>query len=359
MNSDNRKEADVSTIVLGTKTVGADHPTYIIAEIGINHQGDVDIAKKLIDEAADAGADAVKFQKRTIKRILTADGLEMPYENRNSFGKTYGEHKLALELSESDYHALLDHANNRQVDFIASGWDEESIDFLDTLGVPFFKMASADLSNIPLLIHTAKKGKPMILSTGMADMDMVKLAVNAITPYNNQLAILQCTSTYPSIFEEINLRVLDTFMREFPQAVIGYSGHELGISISEAAVALGANIVERHFTLDRTMKGGDHAASLEPGGFKKLVRDIRHVEDAMGTGVKKVQESEAPIFKKLAKSVVSAVDLKTGTVITRDMLTTKGPGTGISPARLDELIGKTVVRNIPADVVLQEADIQW
>lgn len=347
------------TIQLGSHKVGENEPTYIIAEIGINHQGDVQIAKKLIKEAADAGANAVKFQKRSIKRILTHEGLEMPYDNRNSFGKTYGEHKKALELTEHDYKELQAFSVEHQVDFIASGWDEESIDFLDDLGVPFFKMASADLTNIPLLVHTAKKKKPMILSTGMANMEMVETAVAAVKPFDIPLCILQCTSTYPSVFEEVNLGVIDTYRQRFPDAVIGYSGHELGIAITEAAVALGANIVERHFTLDRTMKGGDHAASLEPGGFKKLVRDIRHIEAAMGGKVKQVQESEAPIFKKLAKSIVSRVELTKGTVLTRDMLTTKGPGTGISPARLDEILGKKVTRNIDADVVLMESDIAW
>jgi len=347
------------TLQLGSKIVGENEPVYIIAEIGINHQGDIEIAKKLIDAAVQAGANAVKFQKRSIKRILTHEGLEMPYDNRNSFGKTYGEHKKALELSEEDYKELQAFSNDQGVDFIASGWDEESIDFLDKLGVPFFKMASADLTNIPLLIHTAQKNKPMILSTGMADMEMVETAVQAISAYNIPMCILQCTSTYPSVFEEINLGVLNTFRTSFPDAVIGYSGHELGIAISEAAVALGAKIVERHFTLDRTMKGGDHAASLEPGGFAKLVRDIRHIEAAMGGGTKEVQASEAPIFKKLAKSVVSAVAIPAGTTLTRGMLTTKGPGNGISPARLDELIGKRVVREIAADVVLKNEDITW
>ena len=347
------------TLQLGSQTVGGSEPTYIIAEIGINHQGEVEIAKKLIKEAADAGANAVKFQKRNIKRILTHEGLEMPYDNRNSFGKTYGEHKRALELSEGDYQKLKAFAEEQSVDFIASGWDEESIDFLDNLGVPFFKMASADLTNIPLLVHTAKKNKPMILSTGMASMEMVETAVNAIKSYQVPLCILQCTSTYPSVFEEINLGVIHTFKQSFPDAVIGYSGHELGIAITEAAVALGAKIVERHFTLDRTMKGGDHAASLEPGGFSKLVRDIRHIESAMGGTTKQVQESEAPIFKKLAKSVVSLVELSAGTTLSRDMLTTKGPGTGISPARLVELIGKHVLKDIDADVVLKEEDINW
>jgi len=347
------------TIQLGSKLVGGFEPTYIIAEIGINHQGEVEIAKQLIKEAANAGADAVKFQKRSINRILTHEGLEMPYENRNSFGKTYGEHKHALELSGAEYKTLQQYSNELHVDFIASGWDEESIDLLDGLGVPFFKMASADLSNIPLLVHTAQKKKPMIISTGMADMEMVKTAINAIEPYDVPLAILQCTSTYPSVFEEINLQVLKTFSQEFPNAVIGYSGHELGIAITEAAVAIGAKIVERHFTLDRTMKGGDHAASLEPSGFSKLVRDIRHIEVALGLGVKKIQTSELPIKKKLAKSVVSAVAIPAGTQISRDMLTTKGPGTGISPARLEELINKSVVRDIEADVVLNEDDINW
>lgn len=349
----------MSKIILKNNSIGSGCPAYVIAEIGINHQGEVSIAKQLITEAANAGANAVKFQKRSIKRILTQEGLEMPYDNRNSFGKTYGEHKRALELSESDYQELFDFASDRNVDFIASGWDEESIDFLDKLDIPFFKMASADLTNIPLLVHTAKKGKPMVLSTGMANMEMVRFAVDAITPFNTQLAILQCTSTYPSVFEEINLEVLNTFRSEFPDAVIGYSGHELGIAITEAAVALGAKIVERHFTLDRTMKGGDHAASLEPGGFGKMVRDIRHIETALGIGTKKIQQSEHPVFKKLAKSVVSAVDISEGTVLTRDMLTTKGPGTGISPARMNDLLGKMVIKDIPADVVLKDEDINW
>lgn len=347
------------TIQLGSKQVGDNEPVYVIAEIGINHQGEVEIAKSLIDEAASAGANAVKFQKRSIRRILTQEGLDMPYENRNSFGKTYGEHKRALELSEADYKELFAYSSELGVDFIASGWDEESIDFLDELGVPFYKMASADLTNIPLLTHTAQKGKPMILSTGMADMDMVQTAVKAIEPFEVPLAILQCTSTYPSVFEEINLGVIATFKRDFPEAVIGYSGHELGIAITEAAVALGAKIIERHFTLDRTMKGGDHAASLEPGGFGKLVRDVRHIESAMGGGEKKVQASEAPVFKKLAKSVVSATAIQAGDVITRDMLTTKGPGTGISPTRLEELVGKKALTDIPGDMVIQESDIDW
>jgi len=344
---------------LGNKNIGDGYPAFIIAEIGINHQGDVSIAKNLIQKAKECGADAVKLQKRSISRILTKSGLEMAYDNRNSFGKTYGEHKIALELSEADYHELNTYCKKMDIIFCASGWDEESIDFLDEMGIPFFKMASADLTNFPLLVHTAKKNKPMILSTGMADMKMVQAAYSQVNQINNQIAILQCTSTYPSAFSEVHLNVLQQFMKEFPDTVIGYSGHEQGIAIPPAAVALGAKIIERHFTLDRTMKGGDHAASLEPQGFAKMVRDIRHIEEAMGSTEKKIQESEEPVFRKLAKSIVSAVDINSGDSITADMLTTKGPGTGISPMRLNDLIGKISKIDIPADQVITEEDIQW
>ncbi len=344
---------------LANKHVGDTHQTFIIAEIGINHQGDVEIAKELITKAKECGADAVKFQKRNLTRILTKEGMEMPYDNRNSFGKTYGEHKKILELSEEDYRNLFRFCAEIEIIFSASGWDEDSIDFLHELGMAFFKMASADLTNLPLLEHTAKLGKPIILSTGMADLEMVKAAYTTVKKWNNQIAILQCTSTYPTEFSELHLNVLHTFKKEFPEAVIGYSGHELGIAIPSAAVALGAHLIERHFTLDRTMKGGDHAASLEPQGFAKLVRDIRAVEKAMGSGEKQVQESERPVFRKLSKSIVSSKPIKSGVPITSDMLTTKGPGTGISPAKLEQVIGKTALRDILEDEVIKEEDIQW
>jgi sialic acid synthase SpsE len=220
-------------------------------------------------------------------------------------------------------------------------------------------MASADLTNFPLLTHTAQKGKPMLLSTGMADKEMVRKAYSLVKKTNDQIALMQCTSTYPSPFSELHLNVLHTYKKEFPDAVIGYSGHELGIAIPTAAVALGARIIERHFTLDRTMKGGDQSASLEPQGFSKMVRDIGAVEEAMGSFEKEIQDSEPPVFKKLAKSVVSAVAIKAGTPIQKEMLTTKGPGTGISPTRLSELIGKITTKDIPADEVIKNEDIQW
>ena len=349
----------MKTIILGDKKGGYEYPAFIIAEVGINHQGDVEIAKKLIKKAKECGADAVKFQKRTISRILTREGLEMPYKNWHSFGKTYGEHKKVLELSNENYYELKKFSDDLDILFFASGWDEESVDFLDELGVPFFKVASADLTNFPLLEHIAKKGKPMIISTGMSNLNTVKSAYNLISQINNQIAILQCTSTYPSKFEEIHLNVLKTYQKEFPDAVIGYSGHEPGIVVPPAAVALGARIIERHFTLDRTMKGSDHAASLEPQGFAKMVRDIRHIEQAMGRFEKKVQETEIPVFQKLGKSIVAQIPIKKGQIITREMLTTKGPGTGISPSKIELVIGKKALVNIAEDTVIKEQDIQW
>ena len=199
----------------------------------------------------------------------------------------------------------------------------------------------------------------MIISTGMSDMNTVKKAVELVKTFNKQIGILQCTSTYPTSFNQIHLNVINTFKEKFSDCVIGYSGHELGIAVPVASVSLGARIIERHFTLDRTMKGGDHAASLEPQGFKKMVRDIRNIEQAMGSHDKAIQESEIPIFKKLSKSIVSAVDINKGETVTIDKITTKGPGTGISPMKIDFLLGKTAKVDIPADTVILEDNINW
>lgn len=345
-------------IKLGNKIVGKNYPCFIIAEAGINHNGSVENAKKLIDMAVRCKVDCVKFQKRTISRILTRRGLNEPYVNDRSFGPTYGDHKRALELSFADFEELMRYCNKVGMMMTASGWDEESIDFLYKLGVPFFKMASADLTNFPLLEYTAKKGLPMIISTGMSDMDTVERAYELVSQFNNNIIILQCTSSYPTENKDVNLRVIDTYKNKFPNAIIGFSGHERGIAISTASVAIGAKVVERHFTLDRTMKGGDHAASLEEPGLFKLVRDIRVVESAMGYGVKRMMESERGCYRKLAKSIVTAVPIKKGDVITRNMLTTKGPGYGINPMRMNEIIGSIATVNIDEDEVLEDVMIK-
>lgn len=346
------REQYKKTINMGEKFIGEDYPCFFIAEAGINHNGQMSKAKELIDMAKRCGADCVKFQKRTISRILTKEGLEKLYKNDRSFGTTYGEHKRFLEMSFDQFHEMKAYADSVGILFTASGWDEDSVDFLDKLGVPFFKMASADLTNFPLLEHTAKKGKPMIISTGMADMETVCKAYDLVSKYNNDIVILQCTSSYPTLDEDIHLNVIQTYKKRFPNAIIGYSGHEKGVAISLGAVALGAKLVERHFTLDRTMKGGDHAASLEESGLHRLIRDIHIMEKARGGYEKKMQKAEEGCFLKLSKSLVSTCALPKGTVITRDMLTTKGPGRGISPMRMDEIIGMTIKTDVDEDVVL-------
>lgn len=340
--------------------VGEAHPTFFIGEIGINHNGDIDLAKQLIKMGKDCGCDCVKFQKRTVSRILTKEGLNKPYDNDRSFGKTYGEHKKFLEFTQEEFCELKEYADEIGILFTASGWDEDSIDLLDELGIPFFKMASADLTNFPLLEHTAKKGKPMIISTGMADMETVKKAYDLVSRFNNRIILMQCTSSYPTPIEDINLNVITTYKREFPNAIIGYSGHENGISISLAAVVMGASVVERHFTLSRTMKGGDHAASLEKTGLEKLIRDIHTFEVAKGSFTKEFQKSEQECFIKLSKSVVSNVDIKKGTKLTREMLTTKGPGTGISPMDMDKISGGEWIttKDISEDTVITYDDIE-
>lgn len=329
-------------------------PFFFIAEAGINHNGTIENAKKLIDLALESGADCVKFQKRTIDRILTKEGLEMPYNNDNSFGETYGKHKHFLEFSFPQFKELKDYADQKGIMMTASGWDEQSVDFLDSLDVPFFKMASADLTNFPLLEHTAKKGRPMIISTGMADFKTVRKAYDLISKYNDKIIIMQCTSSYPTPPKELHLNVIATYQKEFPKAIIGYSGHEKNpLATTLAAFVLGAKVLERHFTLDRTMRGGDHKASLEGNELKNLIENLELVSDALGSHEKKMQPSEDRCFKKLSKSVVSAKNIKAGETITRDMLTTKGPGTGISPMNLESLVNKTVNCDIMEDVLIK------
>jgi len=347
-------------IRIGKHQIGEETPCYIVAEIGLNHNGQVEIARKLIKEAARVGANAVKFQKRSIKDVLIKEYLDKPYSGFNSYGATYGEHRAALELPDEAWSELRDYTNAHGMDFFASPWDERSADFLEDLGVPAFKIASGDLTNIPLLRHVAAKGKPVILSTGMSNLDEIEEAVATITQINPQLVLLHCVSIYPFDDHLANLRMIPVLEKQFPQAVIGYSGHEKsGHIISVVAAVLGAKLVERHFTLDRTMRGPDHAASLEPHGFGFVVEDIRKAEVAMGSGEKEILEDEFPIREKLAKSIVSKCDIKAGSVITEDMLTTKSPGTGIQPKHMVSLCGRTAVVDVPADTLLSLDAMTW
>lgn len=342
-------------IKIGDRLVGDGQPTYIIAEVGVNHNGLLDLAIELIDVAVSAGADAVKFQKRKLDRLYAQKYLE----NANAGEKTL-RYLLPIlqqvELPDEAYYKIVDYCRAKRITFLCSAFDAESADFLAELGVPAFKVASADLTNLPLLDHLAKKGVPLILSTGMSRMDEVETTVNFLKERHVQFALLHCNSTYPAAFEDINLRFMDQ-LRRFGVPV-GYSGHERGIAISTVASALGASIIERHITLDRTMDGPDHAASLEPHGFKKMVRDIRQVAMALGTGEEKFfSRGEILNREVLGKSLVAARRIQPGETITAEMIEVKGPALGISPQRYNELIGRVTERVIEQDEPFQERDL--
>ncbi|WP_309617601.1 N-acetylneuraminate synthase family protein [Salinibacterium sp.] len=287
-------------VAIGSHFVGQAHPVYVIGEIGLNHNGDVDIAKRLIDVAADAGAQAVKFQKRT-PEISTPDHMKNTPRETPWGTMTYLEYRYRVEFDREQYIEIGDYATVNGLDWFASPWDEPSVAFLEDLNVVAHKVASASLTDSSMLRALADTGKPVILSTGMSTIEQIDTAVELFDADN--LVILHATSTYPLPPEEANLRMIDTLSQRYTGVPVGYSGHERGLQVSLAAVALGAVVVERHITLDRTMWGSDHAASLEPGGFEHLVRDIRIISEALGDGVKRVFPGELAPMAKLRRVV--------------------------------------------------------
>jgi sialic acid synthase len=346
------------TINIGQRRVGEGQPCFVIAEGGVNHNGDPRLATELVHIAARCQADAVKFQKRTIRELLTREALERPYVNPNSLGATYGEHRQKLELADDVWYRLRDLSTRLGLEFMGSAWDRGSADLLEALDTPAIKMPSAVLTDLDLLEYVARKGRPMIVSTGMSALAEVDQAVDRILRHTDQLILLQCTSAYPSEFVDINLRVMDTFRNRYG-VLVGYSGHERGISVTEAAAALGACVVERHFTRDRTLPGPDHAASLEPTGLQKLVRDIRQIEIAMGTPEKYVAPAEAPVRARLGKSVVAAQHIVAGAVISAEMLAAKSPGDGIAANHLTRLVGRIAPRDVRRDTLLPIEALAW
>lgn len=284
------------TVKIGDRLVGDGQPCFIVAEIGINHNGSVDTAKKLIDAAVLAGCDAVKFQKRTVDVVYTPEELAKPREN--PFGPTNGDLKRGLEFGEKQYREIDSYCKEKGILWFVSCWDEGSVDFMERFNPPCYKIASASLTDDNLLKHHRKYGRPMIISTGMSTIEQIDHAVEILGPDN--LVILHCTSTYPSQVEELNLSAISTLRQRYG-APIGYSGHEVGLAPSVAAAALGACMLERHITLDRAMWGSDQAASVEWQGFWRLVKDVRAIEKAMGDGVKRLYESEVPVMQKLRR----------------------------------------------------------
>jgi sialic acid synthase SpsE len=337
------------------RVIADESDCYVIAEIGHNHQGDLKRCKELFRAAHEAGAQAVKLQKRDNRSLYTREMYHKPYDNENSFGATYGEHREALEFGRAEYQELQRYALELGVTFFATAFDVPSADFLAQLDMPAYKIASGDLRNIPLLQYVASFGKPVIVSTGGATVEDVERAYAAVMPVNPQLCVLQCTAGYPAAFEELDLRVITTYRELFPDAVIGLSGHDNGIAMAPVAYVLGARVVEKHFTLNRAAKGTDHSFSLEPVGLRKLVRDLQRVRVALGDGEKKVYPSEEGPIRKMSKKLVAARDLPTGHVLRAEDVALKSPGDGLPPHMLDVVIGRTLLRPLRADDTIQLA----
>jgi len=315
----------------------------IIAEAGVNHNGSIEIGKKLIDVAAEAGADFVKFQTFKAEKLVSKDAKKAEYQTININNEDYSQYNMLkkLELSESMHEELIAHAAHKGIQFLSTGFDEDSIDYLDKLGLPFFKIPSGEITNKPYLKHIARKGKPVIMSTGMADLNEIKEALDVLTTgglHLNQITILHCTTEYPAPIHEVNLLAMKTIANEF-NIKVGYSDHTEGIEIPMAAVALGATVIEKHFTLNKNMEGPDHKASLEPNELKNMVIGIRNIELAMGNGIKSPSPSEIKNKVAARKSIVASQTIKSGEVFSSENLAVKRPGNGLSPMLWDQVLG--------------------
>ena len=344
-------------LVIDGFSISDNSDCYIIAEIGHNHQGSLEKARQLFKAAAECGVNAVKLQKRDNKTLFTKAAYNKPYENENSFGPTYGAHREALEFGRAEHLELQNYAKELGLTMFSTAFDIPSADFLAELDMPIYKIASGDLKNTPLLKHVAKFGKPMIVSTGGANMQDVQRAYDAILPINSQLAILQCTSSYPVEHHDLNLRVIETYRRQFPETVIGLSDHENGIAMATAAYILGMRIVEQHFTINHTWKGTDQVFSLEPIGMKKLVRDLHRVREALGDGEKRVLPNEVGPISKMSKKLVAGRDLPAGHALTEADVAIKSPGDGMPPYEYDNILGRTLKRPLAEDESIMFEDL--
>jgi N-acetylneuraminate synthase/sialic acid synthase len=333
-------------------SVHDDSDCYVIAEIGHNHQGSLEQAKKLFAMAKESGVDAVKLQKRDNRSLYTREFFNRAYDNEFSFGPTYGEHREALEFGRDEYIELKQYAGELGLTFFATAFDHASADFLAELDMPAYKIASGDLTNTPLLRHVAELGKPVIFSTGGGTLDDVRRAFETIAGINDQVAVLQCTAGYPAEWSELDLRVISTYRELFDGAVVGFSSHDNGIAMAVAAFVLGARIVEKHFTLNRALKGTDHAFSLEPQGLRKMVRDLRRARLALGDGNKTMYQSETAPILKMGKKIVAARNLDAGHVLTPEDLALKSPGDGLPPYEIEQVIGRTLRHPIAEEMPL-------
>jgi N,N'-diacetyllegionaminate synthase len=328
----------------------------IIAEAGVNHNGDLDIAKKLIDVAADAGADLVKFQTFNADRLVTESASKADYQKLSTDGVESQYTMLRkLELTEAMHHELIAHCELSSIGFLSTGFDIESINMLASFGQKLFKIPSGEITNLPYLRHIGKLGKEVILSTGMSSMDEIESAINILeesgTP-RARITVLHCTTAYPVPITDVNLRAIQSIRTKFGVDV-GYSDHTLGIEISLAAVALGATVIEKHFTLDRTLPGPDHKASLEPKELKSMIDGIRSIEEALGDGIKRLMPSEASNLWVIRQSIVASRKIEMDELFTTENLATRRAGSGISPMRWEEVLGKKAIRDFNENELIE------
>ncbi len=339
-------------LYIGDDRIADDGDCYVIAEVGHNHQGSVEKAMQLFEAAKDSGAHAVKLQKRSNRELYTREYYTRPYDHENSYGQTYGEHREFLEFERGEYQELQSYAAEIGITFFATAFDPTSVEFCEDLGMPAYKVASADLKNLPLLRLIAETGKPMIMSTGAATLADVRRGYEAVAEVNPNIALLQCTAVYPPDWEELDLRVIETYRELFPGAVVGLSSHDNGIAMALAAFMLGGRIVEKHFTLNRAWKGTDQSFSLEPQGLEKMIRDLRRTRRALGDGQKRIYPSETAATVKMGKKLVAARDLAPGETLTADDIASRSPGDGVPPCELDKFIGRRLRQAVSADQAL-------
>lgn len=334
---------------IGQYKISEKSPCFVIAEIGHNHQGNLETAIKMIQVAASCGVQAVKFQKRDNKTLYTAAMFNKPYDNENSYGATYGEHREFLEFGKTEYLELKKCAEENHVEFLATAFDFKSVDFLEDLGVNSYKVASGDITNTPLIEYIAKLKKPIIMSTGAASLDEVRIGYKSAKKHNDDICLMHCVSGYPTDYPFLSLKVIETLRTEFPDAIIGYSGHDNGILAAVIAYMLGAKVVEKHFTLNHSWKGTDHKFSLEPEGLRKQVRDLRRVDMSLGDGKKMIYDFEMDARIKMGKGIYAARNMEVGTVLTMDDICLKSPANRTPPYLVNQVIGKKLKASLNVD----------
>lgn len=335
----------------------------IIAEAGVNHNGNLEMALELIDKAAEAGADVVKFQTFKAENLVSESAQKAEYQISNTSDKEESQFAMLkkLEIKEDWYPLLMERCKQREIEFLSTGFDEDSLDFLEALNMPFYKIPSGEITNKPYLKHVAKKGKPILLSTGMCDLKEIEDALGVLEENGisrEQVVVLHCNTEYPTPMKDVNLLAMNHIARKLG-VKIGYSDHTLGIEVSVGAVALGARVIEKHFTLDRNLPGPDHAASLEPKELGALVRSVRNMELAIsGSGIKEPSESELKNREIARKSIHLNKELEAGHIIQIEDLIMLRPAIGISPMQLDEVLGKRLIRNLFKSSLINKEDLE-